>query len=304
MYKIQVTIFVMNSYLITKWFGCFLVNENGQVIKKNIFSNDSESLLVVLKQIKNNQILNEEIGLAKDNVPIVAEKRLQNIGFYQPDDEFFMKFQLDHNNFGFSIDLLHNILCKMTEEKIFHDLSLLDFQVIQQVNALDELQHIANILGERIASWDLYPNKKDFQEPLLKVIESVESNQSDLKHQIEISVKDLAPNISEIAGPMIAARLLAHAGSLRKLSMLPSSSIQLLGAEKALFRFKKEGGKPPKHGVIFQHPFISKVPYKERGKNARLLSAKISIAAKADMFTKRFIAPILKEKLTEQIKNK
>ena len=294
----------MNTYLLTKWFGCFLINEDGEIIKKKVFSQDKESLLVILKQIKNNQVLKEEINISKDYFPIVAEKRLQQLGSYQPYNDFFLKYQFDFSTYGYSIDLLHTVLSQMTEEQIFQDLSIVDYQVIQQVNALDELQHIANMLCERIVSWDMYPNKNQLQVPLQQVIESVEINQAKLKQQIELIVKELAPNVSEVAGPMIAARLLAHAGSLRKLAMLPSSSIQLLGAEKALFRFKKEGGKPPKHGVIFQHPLICKVPYNQRGKNARLLSAKISIAAKADMFTKRFIAPSLKERLSDQMMKK
>jgi nucleolar protein 56 len=294
----------MNNFLITKWFGCFLIDENCKIIEKNIFPQDEESLLVILKKIKDNKVLTEEINIAKDHFPIVAEKRLQQLGSYEPYNEFFLKYNINYDTYGFSIDLLQKMLCKLTEKLIDNKLSLVDFQVIQQVNALDEMQHIANMLGERIASWDIYPSKNKFQIPLKQVIESVEINQAKLKEQIELTVKDLAPNVCELTGSMIAARLLAHAGSLRKLAMLPSSSIQLLGAEKALFRFKKEGGKPPKHGVIFQHPLISKVPYNQRGKNARLLSAKISIAAKADMFTKRYIAPSLKEMLSDQIKHK
>jgi nucleolar protein 56 len=77
---------------------------------------------------------------------------------------------------------------------------------------------------------------------------------------------------------------------MQLLAMFPASTIQLLGAEKALFRFKKEGGRPPKHGVIFQHPLINRAQKTERGKIARLLANKISTAIKADVFTKRDIA--------------
>ena len=84
---------------------------------------------------------------------------------------------------------------------------------------------------------------------------------------------------------------------------MPASTVQLLGAEKALFRYKKEGGKPPKHGVIFQHPLINKAPRKDRGKIARILATKISIAAKADVFTKKDISDILKNDLERRIKD-
>ena len=69
-----------------------------------------------------------------------------------------------------------------------------------------------------------------------------------------------------------------------------------------MFRFKKEGGKPPKHGVIFQHQLINKALRAERGKIARILAAKIATAAKADAFTKRDIADDLIEELYLRIK--
>jgi len=86
--------------------------------------------------------------------------------------------------------------------------------------------------------------------------------------------------------------------------MMPASTIQVLGAEKALFKHlkNKKGIAPPKHGVIFQYPAISQSPKKVRGKIARALAAKLSIAAKADSETKRFIAPLLKQNLEARIK--
>jgi nucleolar protein 56 len=296
--------YTMKYYLISKWFGCFLLNENGQIIEQELFCQNKEELIDSFSQIRQGCILEKERRLSGKYSPLVAEKRLQSIGFFHPDEEIFSSFQIKPESFGCSKEMLHSLLCSITENEVYNALCNEDYQVIQQVNALDEIQHMANVLSERIAAWNIYPNNEEYQIPLRRVIDHIEKNQDLLKQQIETTVSNIAPNICELIGPMIAARLLSHAGSLRKLAMLPSSSIQLLGAEKALFRFKKQGGKPPKHGVIYQHPLISKVPYNQRGKNARLLSAKISIAAKADMFTKRYIAPMLKARLSEQIKNK
>jgi nucleolar protein 56 len=105
----------------------------------------------------------------------------------------------------------------------------------------------------------------------------------------------IAPNTSVIIGPLIGARLIALAGGMQKMAMMPASTIQILGAEKALFRFKKEGGKPPKHGVIFQHPSINCAPKTQRGRIARLFGTKISTAIKADVFTKRNISDELQQ---------
>ena len=105
---------------------------------------------------------------------------------------------------------------------------------------------------------------------------------------------DICPNISKVAGPEIAAKLVSHVGSLKRLSVLPSSTIQVLGAENALFKhLKNRRIKPPKHGIIFQHPRISGSPKAVRGRIARALAAKITIAAKADGFTKRDISKML-----------
>lgn len=95
----------------------------------------------------------------------------------------------------------------------------------------------------------------------------------------------MAPNVSSVAGPLLGAKLIAKAGGLMKLAKLPSSSTQVMGAEKALFRAMREGGRPPKHGLIFQHPLVHNSPRKLRGKAARALASKISIASRIDAFS-------------------
>lgn len=110
--------------------------------------------------------------------------------------------------------------------------------------------------------------------------------------------EELAPNISTLAGPLLTAKLIENAGSLKRMAMLPSSTIQVLGAGKAMFRAIKTGAKPPKHGLLFQHPYVHGANRKERGKRARELAGKIAIASRADYFTGNFIADQLKEKLS------
>jgi len=83
---------------------------------------------------------------------------------------------------------------------------------------------------------------------------------------------------------------------------MTSSTIQLLGAEKALFRHLKGKGKPPKYGVLFTHPYIQNSPKNQRGKIARLLASKLSIAAKMDYFSKEDHSQELKKDLEEKIK--
>ena len=118
---------------------------------------------------------------------------------------------------------------------------------------------------------------------------------------IEAVMKEVAPNITALVGPLLGARLISLAGGLEKLARMPASTIQVLGAEKALFRALRTGGKPPKHGIIFQYPHIHRSPKWQRGKIARALAAKLAIAAKVDAFTGRFIGDKLREELERRI---
>ena len=111
-------------------------------------------------------------------------------------------------------------------------------------------------------------------------------------------MKITCPNLSEVAGYLIGAKLISIAGSLKNLVMMPASTVQLLGAEKALFRhMTNKKSRPPKHGIIFQHPTIHNAPYWQRGKLARALAGKIAIAVKTDLQLDKFIAEELEEHL-------
>lgn len=136
---------------------------------------------------------------------------------------------------------------------------------------------------------------------LARIIDQLYKLRSELADYIEAVMKEIAPNITALVGPLLGARLLSLAGGLESLARLPASTIQVLGAEKALFRALRTGGKPPKHGVIFQFPAIHRSPRWQRGKIARALAAKLAIAAKIDYFTGRFIGDKLREELNKRI---
>lgn len=122
-----------------------------------------------------------------------------------------------------------------------------------------------------------------------------------LEKYIDEAMYEVAPNVRGLVGPLLGARLIALAGGLSKLATLPASTIQVLGAEKALFRALRYGAKPPKHGVIFQHPLIHKSPKWQRGKIARALAAKLAIAARIDAFTGEYRADELQEDLEKRV---
>ena len=105
-----------------------------------------------------------------------------------------------------------------------------------------------------------------------------------VEEYVEEQMKEEAPNISAILGAAVGARILAHAGSLKRLASMPASTIQVLGAEKALFRSLKTGSNPPKHGILFQHASVHAAPKWQRGKIARAVAGKAAIAARVDIY--------------------
>ncbi len=119
---------------------------------------------------------------------------------------------------------------------------------------------------------------------------------------IDESMDDVAPNVKALVGPLIGARLIALAGGLKEMAKLPASTIQLLGAEKALFRHLTKGTKPPKHGVIFQHPLIHRSPWWQRGKIARALAGKLAIAARIDAYSGEYRGDELRRQLEQRVK--
>ena len=131
---------------------------------------------------------------------------------------------------------------------------------------------------------------------------SIDSYRQDLESNLADLMEKLAPNINAIIGSLIGAKLIAKAGSMKKLAYMPASRIQLLGAEKALYRFLKTGEKRPKHGLIFQWNQIRSAKPWIRGKIARVVSGKIGVAAKVDYFNGEFIGNQLSEGVELKIK--
>ncbi|KAL8862582.1 MAG: hypothetical protein Q9178_001080 [Gyalolechia marmorata] len=95
----------------------------------------------------------------------------------------------------------------------------------------------------------------------------------------------VAPNLAALIGEIVGARLISHAGSLTSLSKYPASTVQILGAEKALFRALKTKGNTPKYGLIYHSSFIGRAGQKNKGRISRFLANKCSIASRIDNFT-------------------
>ncbi len=130
---------------------------------------------------------------------------------------------------------------------------------------------------------------------------SLYNTRASLERYLDNLMDEIAPNIKALAGSTLGARLIALAGGLNSLAKMPASTIQVLGAEKALFRSLRTGTRPPKHGVIFQHRYIREAKRWLRGKIARAIAGKLAIASRIDAFSGKYVGDSLKKDLEERI---
>jgi len=198
---------------------------------------------------------------------------------------------------------LRKVAIRVAEEEVERELKREDRYAILLLKALDKLNETINMLEEKLR--DVEEVKiSDVTEEFREDINRLKALRRRIEKEIEEVVTKIAPNLSEIAGPLITARLLEKAGSLERLAFLPGSKIQILGAEKSLYKAlarmrRGKKAKTPKHGIIFLHPFIRTLPKRKRGKMARFMAAKLAIAARLDYFKGE-----LEEGLAEEVKRK
>lgn len=211
-----------------------------------------------------------------------------------------------------------------------------DLLVVQAVNSIDELNSVINMLVNRLREWHGYYDpefgrsnysNEEFASKIGSAKKQKDSMGADLcskelqvildlgrqvnsmyllKEEItaylDAAMKDVCPNVDAVAGSFIGAKLLSFAGSLKNLSEMTSSTVQLLGAEKALFRHLHGQGKSPKHGILVNHELVKSAQFKDKGKVARALADKIAIAAKVDYFKGRFVGSALRAELDKRFK--
>ncbi len=215
------------------------------------------------------------------------------------------------------IPLLREVSIRVAQMKVSASLTP-DRMIIQAVEALDDINETINHLSERLSEWYgvYYPemsfsgeesarficgNAKDAalsemgaplgesEAVLLKSfagdICGLYDRKNDIEAYISSKMNKVAPNVSMIAGDFLGARLISMSGGLSRLASFPSGTIQVMGAEKALFRHLRSRGPSPKHGIIFSHPLINTAAPRLRGKLARSLAASISLAARTDVYT-------------------
>ena len=196
-----------------------------------------------------------------------------------------------------------------------------DQQLIHAIRAMDDCESTANELAERVAEWagTHYEDagtgiegardvaERDPETPvesrvvgLAERVAGLADEAESLRQYIEQTAPSVAPNLSALAGPVLAARLIALAGGLESLAKQPSGTVQVLGAEDALFAHLQGGAPSPKHGIIYTHEAVRNMPTENRGSAARALAGKLSIAARVDHYSGD-LRPALEQELQERI---
>ncbi|WP_264555237.1 NOP5/NOP56 family protein [Halocatena marina] len=188
-----------------------------------------------------------------------------------------------------------------------------DRQIVHAVRAMDDAERVANELAERVSEWagsrfedagagvryarslaEKEPNEHgasattSVDEQLVSFgarVRDLDDESTSLRRYLERTVPEVAPNLAMLAGPVLAARLIALAGGLETLAKKPSGTVQVLGAEDALFAHLRGRATAPKHGVIYVHEYVSGTAREHRGSAARALAGKLSIAARVDHYS-------------------
>ncbi|KAI0770062.1 Nop-domain-containing protein [Fomes fomentarius] len=165
----------------------------------------------------------------------------------------------------------------LDEGKLPELAALLDDDETRAQNILDAAR---GSMGVSLSEFDIL-NVGMFADRVVSLAEYRKSLQAYLHEKMN----DVAPSLTALLGDRIGARLISHAGSLTNLSKYPASTVQILGAEKALFRALKTKGNTPKYGLIYHSTFIGRAGPKYKGRISRFLANKCSIAARIDCYT-------------------
>ncbi len=335
--------------LASAWFGTMMIDTDGKVMDFQPAPKDAAAIAKRLLIMKSGGILDDEEAIAnranESRLELtVSEQRLRKFGNYEETHALDLARLASER--GYDRALLHDATIELARIETRASIGG-DKQVIQAVNAIDDLSKSANLLSERLHEWygmhfpefaerakedefvgliaaygdrdavaahsslgidatrsvgaSLSPSDMDAIMDFAKCLKNIYSTKDRMEKYIGERMDEIAPNLAKLAGPIIGARLISLTGGLERLSLLPASAVQLLGAEKALFRHLREGENPPKYGVIFQHTLIHKAPYWQRGKIARAFAGKVAIAAKVDAHSGNYIADELQADLDRRI---
>ncbi len=185
-----------------------------------------------------------------------------------------------------------------------------DQDLIQAIHSFEGLDTVLNTLGKYTSEWYELHHPESGQHWEAIANEHIENDglqglnvgvgtllasRDALRIYIEKQAREIVPNASAVVGELLAAKLLSAAGSLERIARLPSTTIQLLGAEQALFRhLRNPKSRPPKHGLLISHPLVMQATNK--GKAARAVANAVALAFRIDFNHGAFMGEVLRKK--------
>jgi nucleolar protein 56 len=191
-------------------------------------------------------------------------------------------------------------LVKVIQNKNSVSLEKIDAVIEDPVISQQIVNASNSSIGTDISEVDL-ANIMSFADKVISLVDYRKSLHKYLCNKMQA----VCPNVTAVIGEMVGARLISHAGSLTNLAKYPASTLQILGAEKALFRALKTKGNTPKYGLIYHSTFISRAGQKNKGRISRVLANKVSIASRIDCFTdspSSTIGEFLREQVEERLR--
>jgi nucleolar protein 56 len=182
----------------------------------------------------------------------------------------------------------------LTDESI----DMLNTVLLDEDKAKDVLDAARSSMGTDVSPIDLV-NIEMFASRVVSLAEY----RANLHNYLVSKMNAVAPNLAALIGEQVGARLISHAGSLTSLAKYPASTVQILGAEKALFRALKTKGKTPKYGLLYHSTFIGRAKAKNKGRISRYLANKCSIASRMDCFADN-ATDVFGKKLRDQVEER
>lgn len=152
--------------------------------------------------------------------------------------------------------------------------------VMDETKSEDILSASRMSMGTELSEYDLR-NILNFAERVIELT-NYRRNMTGYLHQ---TVENVAPNVGKVIGDQLTARLISKAGSLINLAKMPACTVQILGAEKALFRAIKTKSATPKYGMLYNASYMSKAGKTDKGRISRCLANKVALASKIDCFS-------------------
>lgn len=323
--------------LVTKWFGVFLVDKD-KVVRHTLFGKDPKQMAEKLAAIQRGDVLPEEEKLAEKRMH-VADPRLSRLGkpevfdsaFIKPEDygytpQLMQKVMVELGKIRTreplppdrfivqavramddTIEMINLMSERLHEWYGLHFPELADYaaeeryvRLIAEKGSRDAVLSALDLqlesVGSELEDQDL-ETVRQFASALLQLYAEKDRLEAYISERMQVA----APNLTAIVGASLGARLISIAGGLKRLSRMPSGTVQLLGAEKALFAHLRQGKRPPKHGVIFQHPTVHRAPWWQRGNIARAMAGKLAIAARVDYYKGNFVGDKLNEDLARRV---